>query len=149
VKILPGNGGQTTLADNETKSGCEKEKKNSISLLPTAYHKDKLNAIVDTFFHDMKFVCDNELDMDKIDWKQLKNAYYLIEVEIFLGLIFIVNLILLFLLQQVLRSRKGKPILLAIIFEEISNRFNLSTEIISHHDEIYLRITLDKYTETH
>lgn len=97
----------------------------------------------------MKFVCDNELDMDKIDWKQLKNAYYLIEVEIFLGLIFIVNLILLFLLQQVLRSRKGKPILLAIIFEEISNRFNLSTKIISHHDEIYLRITLDKYTETH
>ena len=27
MKILPGNGGQTTLADNETKRGVKKKKK--------------------------------------------------------------------------------------------------------------------------
>jgi hypothetical protein len=42
--------------------------------------KLKLNVIVKTFFDEMNFVCDTVADSDQMDFEQLKNSFFIVEV---------------------------------------------------------------------
>ncbi|EFX62895.1 hypothetical protein DAPPUDRAFT_119753 [Daphnia pulex] len=89
--------------------------------------KEKVEITVHMLFQECNFHCDLLADSDKEDWNEILQAYYITEV---------------------LKNRRGKPIIIAIILDDILNRLDLKSEILSHENQFYVRVPLNKTTDT-